>query len=124
MEQEKFHGSIKVMRSYDYCHFEIQLGASEEKTLEQIDEMRKEAARLTDKAVKQYQQHKAFLENEFIDDFTHSNLRAKVEQIMSKSEAEWTPEDKAKVKRLKDIDFKLSLNHNYQDDWDEIYSEY
>ena len=50
----KYSGAVKVMRSYDYCHFEIQLASSDSKTIGEIDEMRKEAARLADKAVKQY----------------------------------------------------------------------
>lgn len=50
---------VKVMRSYDYCHFEITLsgslgGTPELERFKAIDEMRKEAARLADKAVEQY----------------------------------------------------------------------
>ena len=53
--------SVKVMRSYDYCHFEIVLGRDQtdkinayEITENDVDGMRKEAARLVDKAVEQY----------------------------------------------------------------------
>lgn len=48
------HASVKVMRSHDYCHFEVSLGYDAPATLEQIDALRKEAARLADKAVEQY----------------------------------------------------------------------
>lgn len=47
-------GSVKVMRLYDYCHFEVCLGSDEDMTLEQIDDMRKDAQWLADKAVEQY----------------------------------------------------------------------
>ena len=50
--------SVKVMRSHDYCHFEVCLSSSSANTLELVDELRKQAARLADKAVKQYQQSK------------------------------------------------------------------
>jgi hypothetical protein len=49
--------SVKVMRSHDYCHFEVALSATIDDGLErpvQVDELRKTAARLADKAVEQY----------------------------------------------------------------------
>jgi hypothetical protein len=47
-------GSVKVMRSHDYCHFEVVLTSSEANTPQLVDELRKTAARLADKAVEQY----------------------------------------------------------------------
>jgi hypothetical protein len=46
--------SVKVMRSYDYCHFEVCLSLDKEMTLGEINNMRKDAARLADEAVRQY----------------------------------------------------------------------
>ncbi len=45
--------SVKVMRSYDYCHFEVAL-STQCSTMGGIDDLRKDAARLVDKAVAQY----------------------------------------------------------------------
>lgn len=46
--------SVKIMLSYDYCHFEVCKSTDEELTNEQIDALRKDVQRLADKAVKQY----------------------------------------------------------------------
>ncbi|OGF05224.1 MAG: hypothetical protein A2W00_04565 [Candidatus Eisenbacteria bacterium RBG_16_71_46] len=46
--------TVKIMRSYDYCHFEVQLGSDENLTLEEINDLRKQAALLVDEAVRQY----------------------------------------------------------------------
>jgi len=46
--------SVKIMRSYDYCHFEICLGTDEDIPLVDVDKIRKDAQRLVDKAVDQY----------------------------------------------------------------------
>lgn len=46
--------TVKVMRSYDYCHFEVCLSSSSASTPDAVDGLRKQAARLADKAVDQY----------------------------------------------------------------------
>jgi len=52
--------SVKVMQSYNYCHFEASMTIENEDGLEllDIDGARKNCQRLTDKAVKQYQKAK------------------------------------------------------------------
>lgn len=50
----RMHASVKVMRSYDYCHFEVSLSIDDAATDADVDELRKRAARLVDKAVRQY----------------------------------------------------------------------
>jgi len=47
--------SVRVMRSHDYCHFEVSLSADDLEDLKAVDDLRKAAARLADKAVAQYQ---------------------------------------------------------------------
>jgi hypothetical protein len=37
-----FSASVKVMRSYDYCHFEIALSSDNMENLIGVDELRKE----------------------------------------------------------------------------------
>jgi hypothetical protein len=118
-KDEKFKGSVKVMRSYDYCHFEICLGSDEEKSLQEIDEMRKEAARLTDQAVKQYQEMKKHTNYLIENDDYLERLRVKVthiEKIFPKST--WTPEEKAEVIALRDVEFQMSQRYDYQDEWE------
>ena len=104
-------GSVKIMRSYDYSHFEICLGSDEELSLDKIDSMRKEAARLVDKAVKQYQVAKSRIPYES----GHSKLKKKVKIIRENyPKSEWTPEQKAMVKALDDFTY-----YDYQDDWED-----
>lgn len=112
MSDQKYIGAVKVMRSYDYCHFEVALSTTAEQTLQEIDDMRKEAARLADKAVQQYYNAKEHAQH-------RANLEWEVKAIKEHCpESGWTPEQKAKVKALEDWEY-----YNYQDDW-EAYRDY
>lgn len=118
-KKEKFKASAKVMRSYDYCHFEIVLGSDEEKTLQEVDDMRKEAARLVDKAVVQYQMAKEHYQFLCQDDWYRKKMCAEVKEIRERlSKSEYTQKDKAKIKALEDYEFRMSLIYDYDDDWD------
>lgn len=110
---EKYKGSVKVMRSYDYCHFEVALASDAEMTLEEVDDMRKEAMRLVDKAVNQYTLAKAAVDRSPYNSAPRKRLEREV-QIINENypKSEWTPEQKAKVKALEDFRF-----YDYQDDW-------
>ncbi len=110
---------VKVMRSYDYCHFEISLGTDQPVTNKDVDDLRKEAQRLADKAVEQYKIAKsdALWQASSIDELRRLKLDVKViKENFPKSE--WTPEQKAKVKALEDTIFRQSQPYDYQDDWD------
>jgi hypothetical protein len=113
--------SVKVMRSHDYCHFEVNLTASVDcpsdspEWFQQVDSMRKNAARLADKAVEQYKVAKS--------EFTRRDCE--VEHLEYKAQqAELTPEDmrtseeKAAIKALADARFE-QRHYDYQDDWDD-----
>jgi hypothetical protein len=112
--------SVKIMRSYDYCHFEICLGSDEEMTLDQIDAMRKEANRLVDKAVEQYKVQKQVLEfnSQY---YKFERLNKIVEDIRKKSESEWTETEKANVKRFEDLCHVMNKKYDYEDDYDDAY---
>lgn len=102
--------SVKVMRSYDYCHFEVTLGTDEDMTLEQVDDMRKSAQRLADRAVLQYALAKKLIPSQ---KYEYGELGRQVKAIKENyPKSEWTPEQKAKVKALADFVF-----YDYQDDW-------
>ena len=106
-------GSVKVMLSYDYCHFEVALASDDEMTLEQIDEMRKDAMRLADKAVFQYKVAKANVQYSKYNTSHRKNLEKQVQIIKENfPKSEWTEEQKATVKALKDFKY-----WDYQDDW-------
>jgi hypothetical protein len=118
--KEDMKASVKVMRSYDYCHFEVCLGNDDDMTLEQIDAMRKEAMRLADKAVEQYKVAKE--DRSSIDgvEYRIERLAFEANQIKAKPESEWTPEEKAKVKRYENAVHWLNkrARYDYEDDYD------
>lgn len=113
--------SVKVMRSYDYCHFEVCIGCDEAATDAEIDELRKRCARLADKAVEQYkiaksaEASKQYRKNEW------DSLRREVDQIERLSEGDRTPNQQAKVKLLADRDWQKYIDerYDYQDDWND-----
>jgi hypothetical protein len=114
--------SVKVMRSYDYCHFEISLSSeceSGEIPLNHVDALRKEAARLVDKAVLQYsiaKDHFGRLANQ--DDDSLTRLRKLAEIARQTPEWSRSSEEKALIKSLEDRSFALR-QYDYQDDWEE-----
>lgn len=106
--------SVKVMRSHDYCHFEVSLASADAATPELVDELRKTAARLADKAVAQYKTAKA--------------AHARLDRISQKSELDYaqstpvgerSPELKAVIKFHEDKDFAKRFDYDYEDDWKE-----
>jgi hypothetical protein len=124
--------SVRVMRSYDYCHFEVVLGVEAPErdfaatemslgltrfvplTLEQIDATRKEAMRLVDKAVAQYKVAK----------MTHANHEQRLSHLtyhhnvaIQTPEQDRTPEQKAAIKAF--LDYEHEARYDYQDDWQE-----
>lgn len=104
--------SVKVMRSHDYCHFEVVLGSTLANTPEAVDELRKAAARLADKAVEQYKVAKIA-----------SGKKGAIEQSWLLKSAENTPEDartpreKAIIKYHSDAAFRSRFYYDYEDDW-------
>ena len=116
--------SVKVMRSFDYCHFEVCLGANLEAgslsiSAVAVDELRKTAARLADKAVLQYQQAKAHASKRANSRYEKGALTEEVERILAKPEGDRTPNELAKVKALADEAFwtRRESEYDYNDDY-------
>lgn len=118
--------SVKVMRSYDYCHFEISLSIggvpdgtqaflSASEQLSQIDNLRKEAARLADKAVEQYKIAKSWASR---TDSMLAEFKWKVQVARSTPESERTPEAQAIIKQDDDNAFVARIKYDYEDDWE------
>ena len=113
--------SVKIMLSYDYCHFEVCLSTSEENLpLEQVDAIRKACQRLADKAVKQYQKAKD-VEQILIRAQNGIERARRNVQVLKENfpQSEWTPDQKAQVKTLENYEFALSHQYDYQDDWED-----
>lgn len=117
----KYSASVKVMRSHDYCHFEVTLTATDLMTTPEVDEMRKEAARLADKAVEQYQ----IAKSEEVRRLQASSNRARdvanAEFIRAKAEGERTIQEQAMLKAFDDKLWSERPRYDYQDDWDSDY---
>jgi len=109
------------MRSYDYCHFEVSLAANVDcppdspEWFQQVDNLRKNAARLADKAVRQYKIAKA---DHQAKECLLESLSFSAEQAERTPEPERTPEQKAAIKALADARF-AQQQYDYQDDWNE-----
>jgi hypothetical protein len=121
MSELKFKASAKVMRSYDYCHFEITLGSDELMNLDQVDDLRKHAAVLVDEAVRQYKKAKNresncyYLESE---KKSHGNLYSELKNKLDKGE-ELTPEEVAALRMYEDDLFWSQFDETY-----DYYGEY
>jgi hypothetical protein len=109
---------VRVMLSHDYCHFEIHLEKSE-CTAKDIDDTRKEAARLAEKGVRQYIVAKRHIMSKVTNREQRAQLKRRVEEIEKRTPegSEYAPEDIAAIKALKDIKYQISREYNYQDDW-------
>jgi len=112
--------SVRVMRSFDYSHFEITLGGEfnvGENEITATDNLRKQAARLADKAVEQYKVAKANAEKEECElrDFDYKFRAA--EHIRAIEDSDRTVEQKAQLKAFDDAKFEASRRYDYEDDW-------
>ncbi len=118
-----YTASVKVMRSYDYCHFEIALGSSDPIELTEVDAMRKQAARLADKAVEQYKIAKVNANKLSTEKSERAYLSREVERIRALEEGDRTVDQQAKLKAYDDLRWESSRRYDYEDDWDQDYSE-
>jgi len=114
--------SVKIMLSYDYNHFEIAISSDGINNVKDTNELRKHAQRLADEAVRQYKKAKEYELQKVNDQLGLPELRKKGMAIRENyPESEWTPEQKAIVKKLKDIEYRLENEYDYHDEkvWDE-----
>jgi len=111
--------SVKVMRSHDYCHFEVNLSSSSAATPEQVDELRKTAARLADKAVEQYKTAKRNCELIASDAQERTWESRRIARLEEVPETERTPEDQARIKAFRDKAYIARRRFDYEDEWEE-----
>lgn len=113
--------NVKVMRSYDYCHFEVVLGSTEATTPELVDELRKTAARLADKAVEQYRIAKEDADDRLraINTTQDSDYeRRRYEKALAVAECDRTEDEKATIKAWGDAVHRAHrAPYDYEDDW-------
>ncbi len=113
--------SVRILRSFDYSHFEVMLGTNGETpiALEQVDALRKDAARLADKAVEQYKIAKAqtAMHEQYSNLHSYDALEAK--RIQAKAKGDRTPEEAASLKAYQDAVFRANRKFDYEDDWED-----
>ncbi len=106
MEIPKYQFSkVNIMRSYDYCHFECELGSNEPLDILQIDEMRKHAALLVDEAVRQY---KIARTKDYSRENRENMMRNEIEKLeiaKKKPKSELTPSEAALLRADSDKTF-------------------
>lgn len=109
--------SVKVMRSHDYCHFEVCLSSSSANTPELVDELRKTAARLADKAVSQYRIAKINASRLLSEKYERAAVVDRVKYIREIAEGDRTVNQQAELKAFDDQKWEASHNYDYEDDW-------
>ena len=127
------NGFVRVMRSHDYNQFEVCLpiascpaGLTAEEYIQSVDGARKDAAKLVDKAVVQYDRMKRTMEMVSRLTGREDELRDDVKAINTFSCETWTPEQKAKVKLLADFDWhktRQAEGYAYEDDDDHDFDD-
>jgi hypothetical protein len=108
--------SVKVMLSFNFCHFEISKTTDQDVDNAAIDNMRKDCMRLADKAVKQYQIAKTNASAQAALDFERSELKTEVERILKIPESERNATQMAKVKALSDHEYWKQHDYDYEDE--------
>jgi predicted ATPase len=115
--------SVRVMKSYDYSHFEVQLGSDNITwaDIEAVNNLVKSAQRACDKAIEQYKIAKNQAQNQLVRRERVNQLRREVEAIDKLDERDRTPRQQAKVKACKDRDWQayIEQRYDYQDDYDD-----
>jgi hypothetical protein len=106
--------SVRVMRSYDYSHFEVCLTSSSATTPQGVDELRKAAQRLADHAVEQFKTAKSSAER-------RETMKQEwlLKQAEDTPETERTPEAKAIIKYHADAAFASQFDYDYEDDYEQ-----
>lgn len=112
--------SVKVMRSYDYCHFEACMSLENDQgvTVTDIDNARKDCARLTDKAVAQYRKAKEMAAQRTDGEYKIRNFEQECQRILQKTEGDRTLNEIAMLKQYQDEGWREKFNarYDYEDD--------
>ena len=99
--------SVKVMKSFDYCHFEVQLAsddfpasASQAAVVAEADALGIEAQRLCDAQIRRYQRHKQHLSG--ANPYADYEVRRVLAAVHDVADTDRTPEMRALVKAAAD----------------------
>src|SRR4029078_3071555 len=115
--------SVKVMLSYDYCHFEVSMSVENDEGLEMkdIDDARKNCQRLADKAVSQYKTMKNAAAKRSDGQYQMQNFEAECKKIQAKDEHDRTLKEIAMLKEYQDENWRSKFIYDYDYDDDDQY---
>jgi len=111
--------SVKIMLSYDYCHFEVCKSTDENLSDKEINELRKDVQRLADEAVRQYKTSKKQAALRSDAEYKMRNFEAECEKIEAKDEQDRTIKEIAMLKQYKDENWQAQFDCDYDYDDDE-----
>jgi len=101
----KYKASVKIMRSYDYNHFECCLSSDFKQTVLQINNMRKDAARLVDESIRQYKVAIKKEKQRDRDEWQMEEAITRAGVLKEKPKSELTSEEAAFLKTYHDRKF-------------------
>lgn len=112
--------SVKVMLSYDYCHFESSMTLENESGVikSDIDLARKDCMRLCDKAVLQYKIAKEMAVLRQNGEYKMHNFEQECKKIATKPEGDRTINEIAMLKQYENEKWqeKFDYRYDYEDD--------
>lgn len=97
--------SVKVMRSFDYCHFEVALSSDEEMGIDQVNDLRKQAAILVDEAVRQYKDAKSAERERERHQFGREQAMQEVARLRAVPQSDLSVEQAARLRSYEDREF-------------------
>ena len=97
--------SVKVMRSYDYCHFEVALSSDQEMTLDEVNGLRKQAAILVDEAVREYRIAKKREDSRQRFEWDKERAVERATKLREKPPSEWSIDEAAFMRSYEDKEF-------------------
>lgn len=104
------------MLSHDYCHFEISLSSDQEMTIQEINELRKDAQRLVDEAVRQYKIAKEVAQKRIQMLGEKQQMQIEVDHYKNMPETEWPERIKAINKTLQDAEYWEKNAYDYEEE--------
>ncbi len=112
-------GSVKIMLSYDYSHFEVALSSDEEMDAKGVNALRKKAQRLADEAVRQYKKAKEVSEQRGQDAYNKKRFLQEIERIKATPEADRAVRDLAMLEEYQDEEWETQFEHDYDYDYED-----
>lgn len=111
--------SVKIMLSYDYCHFEVSKSVDENISDKEINELRKDVQRLADEAVRQYKIAKNQAARRTDAEYKMRNFEEECKRIEAKEEHDRTLKEIAMLKQYRDENWQAQFDYNYDYEDDE-----